>query len=110
MNRMAQAISWLFAPQQTPVSWGRVIVWWELRRIPFNLLIGVYGLICLLLFFWAITTSGHLPPGEDAVEPLALMMTVFAANACYTLGWLLEIAVRLLMPELSPRFSPVLLK
>jgi hypothetical protein len=86
MNAITRAKSWLFTPQQPSVPWWRVIVWWELRRIPFNLLIGAYGILCLLLFFWAITTSGHLQEGEDAVEPLALLAASFAANACYTLG------------------------
>ena len=89
---------------------GRVIVWWELRRIPFNLLIGAYGILCLLLFFWAITTSGHLQEGEDAVEPLALLAASFAANACYTLGWLVELPMRSVIPRLSPQFGPLFLK
>jgi len=110
MNAIVRAKSWLFAPQSMPVRWWRVILWWELRRIPFNLLIGAYGALCLVLFYWAITSSGHLQPGEDAVEPLALIAAAFAANACYTLGWLLELPVRLLMPALSAQFGAVLLK
>jgi hypothetical protein len=110
MNTINRAKIWLFAPQRIPVPWWRVILWWELRRIPFNLLIGFYGIVCLVLFYWAITTSGQLQPGEDAEEPLALILAPFAANACYTLGWLLELPMRFFIPELSPMFSPVLLK
>src|ERR1700677_4510188 len=61
---------WLFAPQARPGAW-RTIAWWELRRIPVNLLIGVYGIFCLSVFFWAILSSNVLQPGEDAVEPMA---------------------------------------
>ena len=49
----------MFASQQPPVSWWRVILWWEVRRIPYNILVGFYGVFCLVIFFWAITTSGH---------------------------------------------------
>lgn len=64
---------WLFANPNTD-RWWRAVVWWELRRIPFNVVIGTYGFICLMIFFWAIVTSGQLQPGEDAVEPIALFL------------------------------------
>jgi hypothetical protein len=106
----ARLYSWLFAaPKATTPLW-RVIIWWEIRRIPYNLVIAVYGFICLMIFFWAIMTSGHLQPGEDAVEPLALIAAPFVVNICYTLGWFAELAVRLVVPSLSPRFSSILLK
>lgn len=62
-----------------------------------------------LILFWAITSSGHLSPGEDAIEPLALFSTPFVINVLYTLGWLAEIVARHLRPQLSPRFGPFLL-
>lgn len=110
MNAITTAKRWLFAPLDAPARWWRVILWWELRRIPFNLLIGAYGAICLVLFFWAISTSGRLRPGEDAVEPLALILSPFAANVCYTLGWLFEVPMRILLPDLTLQFSPMLLR
>jgi hypothetical protein len=87
-----------------------VVVWWEVRRIPFNIIIGAYGTLCLALFFWAIATSGHLQPGEDAVEPIALIAAPFGINVLYTLGWLVEVPARVLNPGLSPGFGPLLLK
>jgi len=59
---------------------------------------------------WAIATSGHLHPGEDAVEPIALLAAPFGINLLYTLGWLVEVPARLLRPGLSPRFGQLLLK
>jgi hypothetical protein len=101
---------WLFDTPKALPSWWRVIIWWEIRRIPYNLVVAVYGLLCLIIFFWAITSSGHLQPGEDAVEPMALIVAPFVVNICYTLGWLAELAARLVIPSLSTRFSPILLK
>jgi len=96
------------APEAGRPLW-KIILWWELRRIPFNLIVGVYGIICLAIFFWAILTSDHLQPGEDAVEPLALMAAPFVINMLYTLGWLVEVPARIVKPDLSPRLGPILL-
>ena len=105
-----RAVAWFFSSPDIPTSIWRVIAWWELRRIPFNGIVGAYGVLCLVIFFWAIVTSGHLQPGEDAVEPIALMAAPFGINALYTLGWLVEVPVRLVRPDVSPRFGPLLLK
>ena len=101
---------WLFAKPEIPTTPWRVVVWWESRRIPFNIIVGIYGLACLLAFFWAIGTSGRLDPGEDAVEPIALLAAPFAINALYTLGWLVEVPTRLANPAVSPGFGVLLLK
>lgn len=107
---MKRFTDWLFANPQGPGSSWKVVAWWELRRIPFNIIVGVYGTLCFVIFLWAITTSGHLQPGEDAVEPLALLAAPFGINVLYTLGWLVEVPARLLVPGLSSRFGPMLLK
>jgi hypothetical protein len=92
---------------------GSVIRWWEVRRLPINLIIGGYGIVCLIVFFAAISVAHVLKPGEDAVEPLALMAALVVVpvvfNICYTLGWLVEVAARALTPGLSPKLGPRLL-
>jgi hypothetical protein len=102
--------SWLFSNPENPDSPQQVIAWWELRRLPFNLIIGSYGVLCLVVFFTAITTSGHLEPWEDAAEPLALFAAPFVVNALYTLGWIVELTYRRIEPGVSPGFGPRLLK
>jgi hypothetical protein len=102
--------NWLFADSRNTDSPWRVILWWELRRIPFNIIIGIYGVLCFVIFLFSILTSGHLKPGEDAVEPMAIMAAPFGINFLYTLGWLVEVPARIFKPDLSPRFGPLLLK
>ena len=69
------------------------ILWWELRRIPFNGLILLAGLFS----FGVIELIGSrlVKPGDDVVEPMALIAGsaayVIAANLCYTLGWITEL-------------------
>jgi hypothetical protein len=104
-------LKWLFSSPSEPVDFGAVFLWWESRRPVFNLIIGTYGICCLIVFFIAIWKSGILTPGEDAVEPIALMAAPIVINVLYTLGWIVEGLGRSLdlHGELSPRFGPRLL-
>jgi hypothetical protein len=84
----------LLQPART--SWQKArgaIFWWEVRRIPYNLAVGAVGIMSIL---GAQVIGGSLiEPGEDLIEPLALIfggiLYGVAANACYTLGWILEV-------------------
>ncbi len=75
---------------QDEQSLGQIVIWWEKRRIPYNLIVGTIGFISLLLFLLFITKSRELQPGEDAVEPMALFMAPILMNIGYTLGWFVE--------------------
>ncbi|MEQ1749638.1 MAG: hypothetical protein ABL974_09470 [Prosthecobacter sp.] len=107
---MMRILKWLFAPQPLPVVLRKVILWWEVRRIAFNLFVGVYGTLCLFVSGWAMSESGQLESPEDGIEPLAIWLGGFVANVCYTGGWLVEVPVRLFTPETPPNFGPRLLK
>jgi hypothetical protein len=101
---------WMFSPPEPPIQLWRVILWWELRRIPYNIFVGLYGILCLAIFYWGITTSGHLEPGEDAIEPLALISAPFLVNFAYTLGWIVEGAAQVFGRPLPEGAGPRLLK
>jgi type IV secretory pathway VirB3-like protein len=69
------------------------IAWWEMRRIPFNIVVGLTGAVggALLLGIGSLLVK----PGEDVIEPMAIFVAVplyaVAANVCYTLGWASEL-------------------
>ena len=69
------------------------IVWWELRRIPFNLLLLAIGLVSILVI--ELIGSRLVKPGEDVEEPIGILIAVLlygiGANLCYTLGWITEL-------------------
>lgn len=108
MMSFTSPIQWLFAPPN-PLGVGRSIIWWEQRRIPVNALLFVYGIMCLVVFLAVINGSHVLQPGEDAVEPMAIILAPIAFNICYTFGWLVEAPARAVAPGLTPKLGPRLL-
>ncbi|MGD0765363.1 MAG: hypothetical protein ABR978_03560 [Dehalococcoidia bacterium] len=89
-------------PQQ-PRHWYDVIVWWELRRIPFNLIVGIVGMACVVLIIYVDTLPPPLPPKEaDFDYFVATGMGAIVANFLYAVGWVCEIAVRSLPRQQIP--------
>ncbi|HET8650488.1 MAG TPA: hypothetical protein VFL95_10630 [Gemmatimonadales bacterium] len=88
--------------QRTPLS---LVLWWERRRMSYNLIVGGAGLLSLTIcqFFAA------LPPGPYHPLPL-LLVPVYAllANLCYSAGWLAELGMRALWKDNAPRAGPFL--
>ncbi len=110
MKLLYRSTNWLFSVPEGSRSLGSVIVWWELRRIPYNIIVGMAGAISLALFFVLISSAQVLRPGEDAVEPIALLFAPILINIFYTGGWVSEILARFLMPNKSQRIGPILFK
>src|SRR5882724_6044548 len=87
-NRFKQ---WMFSVPEGPRSTSEIIIWWELRRVPYNIIIGAVGICSLVLFFFFVSHTKALKPGEDPIEPFALLAAPFVVNALYTLGWIAEV-------------------
>lgn len=72
---------------------GRIIRWWELRRLLYNGVLLVVGAAAIVGMEWLL--SKVIPSGQDALEPTALALGVVAyailANMYYTLGWVVEL-------------------
>jgi hypothetical protein len=66
------------------------IAWWEIRRIPFNLLVLAAGFVTFIVV--AFAASRMLGPNADFGNPfLGAILYAIAANLCYTLGWVTEL-------------------
>jgi len=102
--------TWFFSRPSEPLSRLGIVAWWEIRRIPYNLIVGIIGVISLLLFFVFISLAHELKPGEDAVEPMALFAAPIAANICYTGGWIVEFLLSAVRRKGSSSVGLVLLK
>jgi len=101
---------WLVEPPKKTESSFDIIRWWEIRRIPYNLIVGPLGIISLIMFFVFVELSRKLEPGEDAVEPFAIILAPIAINILYTCGWMAELFLRIVWKEKSTYIGPILFK
>lgn len=67
----------------------KIILWWEARRIPYNIIVGSVGLVCIPMFYF-FTANEPIEDGEDIGEPIMLFVAPFLINVSYTLGWVVE--------------------
>ena len=65
----------------------QIIGWWEMRRILYNLIVLICGVISLLV----MSAFVDLEPSEDLIEPFAIFGFGILCNLGYTLGWLTEV-------------------
>jgi hypothetical protein len=69
------------------------IVWWERRRLAFNLIVLMAG--ACTIFVLRVCGSLLVRLGADVIEPSGLLpgILVYAlgVNICYTLGWVTEL-------------------
>ena len=107
---VSQFLNWFFAVPTGKRTLWTIIAWWELRRIAYNLIVGSVGVCSLLLFFFFITHSGALGPGEDAEEPMGIIAAPFLMNICYSSGVFLEILLFWRNREQSREVGPKLLR
>ncbi len=65
----------------------QIIGWWEIRRIFYNLIVLICGLVSMSI----MSALVNLKPGEDLQEPIAIIGFALLCNLGYSLGWLTEI-------------------
>ncbi len=94
-----------FTPLYNPKSAWQVLGWWESRRLLFNTVIGSAGLITMVV--------AALLRGVD-VAPLAFLIVPLvygvAANACYTMGWIVDLTLRKWLGRRADFAGPALLR
>lgn len=92
---------------------SQLIGWWESRRIFFNFIVGVSGIISLLVItlvsFISEKVSAQFIEWPD--PPLFLLFVIFIyatmANICYTFGWILELIAREVWGENAKYFGEI---
>lgn len=115
MNLLRRILSLrLFSRKEKASDFWDIIIWWELRRIPFNLLVGLAGIVTLAVIL-AVAAIASEKFGEPLGLPdppfIALFMVIgyaVAANLCYTGGWVAEILARRLWgPDQAEHFAVI---
>ncbi len=104
-----------FKRESRDLSPWEIIGWWESRRIPYNLAVGVAGLMsCILIFFFTGLSERwlkveNLLPDPPIAAVLGVVFYAMAANVCYTMGWVAEIVISKQWKNRWPGFAPVTL-
>ena len=84
----------LFSRPDRVLVWWQVILWWEIRRIAYNVIIGATGIAGL--FIIAGMLEGRDLGSGDLGDPfLGIIFYGFTANVCYTGGWIVEFVASL---------------
>lgn len=96
-------LSTLFTVSTTQRSNIQIILWWELRRILYNLILLVGVFLCLNLLGIHISTLEM--GGGDYFMFLILIFYILLCNGVYTFFWIIE-----LFRKRSLTYAPELLK
>ncbi len=96
-----------FYPAPAERRVGAIIGWWEKRRLPYNLIIGGTGLLSATAVSFFMTLNG----GPGLVDWLQVgLFWLIAANACYTLGPAVEIALQKFLGREALPAGPLLFR
>ena len=89
----------------------QVIGWWEARRIPFNLIVGMAGAVSGVAIL-CIAVAGEIffgvpfgMPDPPILAVAAVVVYALGANVCFAGGWIAELTVRRAWPDESDRFG-----
>ncbi len=75
-------------------SFIQIIIWWEIRRVLYNIIILIAGIISIVIMTEAASGRVELEAGEDLYEPIMIPIFAFLCNLGYTLGWLTEVFIK----------------
>jgi hypothetical protein len=91
----------------------QIISWWELRRIPYNLIVGATGILaCVCLFGIGCFSEERFGeaigfPDSPLFGLMAIIIYGIAGNICYTFGWIVELFVKGVWKERSKGFGEI---
>src|SRR5262249_3435284 len=110
-NSWARLKSFLLSRDPAPKTAWETIGWWEIRRIPYNMIVGITGVFTSICFV-SIAAASDLFFHVDFGMPDPPIFTLFGvliygigANLCYTGGWIVELLVRKLWPSYADQFA-----
>jgi hypothetical protein len=99
----------LFSVPDRDRKWYEILLWWELRRIPFNMIVGTAGILSLALFGLFDSLPPVSPDFQDADIGLSVLVFGLLANVCYFFGWLCELITKSHFERRNKPPGPILL-
>jgi hypothetical protein len=105
---MSAVERYFFTPLYYPRGTWSVVRWWESRRPLYNLWVGAAGLFSL----GVVMLFAHLPPHPRTLQFPWMPVVAYGvlANACYSLGAVADLALRLRLGDRAPAVAPALLR
>jgi hypothetical protein len=102
--------SCLLHRSQTDLTPRRIILWWELRRVVFNGVVGFTGVVtCAIAVIAGLIVESR---GGQALFPdggifvlLGIVLYGVMANICYTAGWVFELIAHKWWPAEASAFG-----
>jgi hypothetical protein len=102
----------LFRRDSPATSGVDSFVWWEARRIPYNLIVASAGIVTSLMIIAIAAGAGiffHSDfglPDPPIFAILGVILYGIMANVCFTGGWITELFIRHFSPREADRFAP----
>lgn len=90
-----------FRAPDEPRAWYAPILWWELRRIPYNAVVFVSMILGLIGF--ALTVDGWVDFISPPIFPMLIIF--FLSNLFYTGGWIVEVILRVVFRYRGAKFA-----
>ena len=113
MQKLRRLIARILARPIGPLPPRAVVLWWEARRVPYNAIVGVVGLVSATIMVGVAFTCesrGGAPIGLPDPPAFAIVGAVLygvLANICYTGGWITELVVAKVWSVDTTRFGPI---
>jgi len=91
-----RAVNWFLCEPAPSYSVSQFILWWESRRIPYNLLLCIYLWPCALLFELALERYPiYIEAGREGEVAIGFVVGfVILANILYAVTWIISVCLR----------------
>jgi len=89
----------LFRRDAAPLTAWQIVVWWELRRMPYSLIVGATGIVtCTVMVIVSMITDRLIGvpigmPDPPVFALLGIFVYGIMANMLYTAGWIVELVL-----------------
>jgi hypothetical protein len=103
----------LFQRREDQTSSLQIILWWETRRLFFNIVVGIAGLITAFTFLFSAKIAERLVhepfvwPDPPLFAIIGVVLYAIVANVCYTGGWIAELIAREVWEDKAGNFAEI---
>ena len=103
----------LFQRREGQMNSLQIILWWEARRLFFNIVVGIAGVITIFTILFSAMIAEKLVnepigwPDPPLFAIIGVVLYAIGANVCYTAGWLAELISREVWGDNARSFAEI---